>query len=271
MKNKSFAIVPITLLGIFCGLAISVHKGYVRASNEVDLAATPSLSVLRLGELLTLDIKLTNNTQKPKYFWKPYVKIAFKESGDFKLYAPAGPAISLDGINMPSKLDPQATMGTPRTILWNSKPSVGHLNPDAAKPELEGRILSDYAFPETGTYFVKVYVMIFDDESGSGTGKMVESDPIKITITAPKGEDLEVWNKIKDNGEFAYFMQEGDITRGYKKPENRTKFQQELQDILNKYPNSFYSQSLRQSLDKFRVGEAKRQEIRDKLLKQKPQ
>ena len=95
---------------------------------------------------------------------------------------------------------------------------------------------------------------------------------MKITITEPNGENLDVWNKIKDNGDIGYFLQEGDLIRGrYYTAEERAKFQQEVQQIISEHPNSFYAQSLRQSLDKFRASEAERQEYMKKLYKQKPQ
>jgi hypothetical protein len=81
---------------------------------------------------------------------------------------------------------------------------------------------------------------------------------------------LEVWYRIKDNGDIGYFLQEGEIVRGrYHKPEERAKFQQEVERLLNQYPNSFYAQSLRQSLDKFKANEEKRKASLEKMKQQK--
>jgi hypothetical protein len=145
-------------------------------------------------------------------------------------------------------------------VLWNIKPSVEHLNKESAKEVQKGKLLLDYAFRDEGTYYLKVIY----------NGKL-ESEPVKITITEPEGKDLEVWNKIKDNGNFAYFIQEGDMLIPTYKPEERAKFQAEVEDILQKYPNSFYAQSLRQSLDKFKVSEVKRQEFIEKMKSQQKQ
>ena len=114
-------------------------------------------------------------------------------------------------------------------------------------------------------YYLKVWASIIKNEEST----TIESEPIKITIEEPADEDLEVWNKIKNNGDFAYFIQEGDIRIPVYKMEERAKFQQEVEQILIDYPNSFYATSLRQSLDKFKANEAKRQELLQKIQKEK--
>jgi len=96
----------------------------------------------------------------------------------------------------------------------------------------------------------------------------LESEPIRVIVNEPEGENLEVWNKIGDNENFAYFMQNNETLISNDKPEERAKFQAELNDVLQNYPNSFYAQSLRQSLDKFNANEAKRQELREKVKNQ---
>jgi hypothetical protein len=98
----------------------------------------------------------------------------------------------------------------------------------------------------------------------------VESEPIKIVINEPVGEDLEVWNKIKDNGNFAYFIQEDEIRIPSFKPDEREKFSKEFEQIINQYPNSLYTQSFRLSLDRFQAAEAKRQESMQKLKQKQP-
>jgi len=65
----------------------------------------------------------------------------------------------------------------------------------------------------------------------AGVPKFVDSEPIAITVEEPIGEDLEVWNRIKNDGKFAFFIQ--------------------VEDILQKYPRSIYAAPLRRSLEKF--------------------
>ena len=109
---------------------------------------------------------------------------------------------------------------------------------------------------------------LLKQENGKVVKSELESDPITLLIQEPVGEDLEVWNRIKNSGEIAYFIQEGDIAiPGYKK-EEREKLRLEIEQIINDYPDSFYAESLRQSMAKFQANEAKRQESLQKIQKQ---
>jgi hypothetical protein len=130
--------------------------------------------------------------------------------------------------------------------------------------------LPAFRVTESGDYYFKIRYMAFLEEGNPKNSINLESEPIKITIEEPKGEDLEVWNLIKNNGNFAYFIQEGNIPESIYQPEERAKFQAEVEQILTDYPNSFYATSLSQSLAKFKASEAKRCELMEKM-KPKPQ
>jgi hypothetical protein len=117
-------------------------------------------------------------------------------------------------------------------------------------------IVTDYAFPTSGEYFVKAILTV----PRNNNSLKIESEPIQIKIQEPTGENLEVWNKIKDNGDFAYFIQEGDTRIPSNKSEERNRFLKEVEQILSAYPNSFYAESLQQSLDKFKADEVKIEE-----------
>jgi hypothetical protein len=161
-------------------------------------------------------------------------------------------------------LQPNIVFTASGSVLWSL------LNQDTPK----------FRLTESGTYFVKAnytYVLKGENEEFSidkKTGEVVririESQPIKIVIEEPKGEDLEVWSRIKDNGNFAYFLKVGEPFIPSYKPEERAKFQAEVEDILNKYPNSFYAEPLRNSLVKFKASEAKRCEMLEKMKAPKP-
>jgi hypothetical protein len=161
------------------------------------------------------------------------------------------------------KLLPNEQVTVSESILWNSDKNSN----ESVRPWKPGRVSSDYVFPIAGTYYVKVRYRIYL----TTTPLWIESEPIKITIGEPVEEELGVWNRIKNNGDFAYFIQEGDMRIPSYKLEDRAKFQMEIEQILIDYPNSFYATSLRQSLDKFRANEAKRQEFLEKVQKQKSQ
>ncbi|MFM9905037.1 MAG: hypothetical protein ACKVQJ_10760 [Pyrinomonadaceae bacterium] len=274
MNNKRITIILTLILGVSCIAGFSLQRRSAEASNEIDLSLGIPKKEVKLGEMLSIETKITNNSSLPVYLegdsnYAVSIKIAFEEDKDYRLYVPEGPLISLDGVYIPTKIDPQETFRKQCAILWNRNFSteVKNLSKEAAESYIGGKILTDYAFPGAGTYFIKAVTTVMK----SNKPFLIESGPIQITVREPQGEDLEIWNKIKNNSEFAHFLQYGDMTRGYKKPEERTRFQQEVEQILADHPNSFYATNLRQSLDKFSANEAKRRESLEKLQKQKPQ
>ncbi len=122
---------------------------------------------------------------------------------------------------------------------------------------------AEYYFDTSGTYYLQASYQI--QLRGQAKYFEVKSELIKIVITQPLGEDLEVWNQIKNRGDYGYFIQNGDFIEPFYKVEERKKLQQEVEDILAKYPNSFYAASLSQSLAKFKASEAKRCELMEKM------
>lgn len=162
--------------------------------------------------------------------------------------------------------------------LWGRIDTVGETLIDPNRSfEALGKVLwvvskdgdPGFRLTKPGDYFIRARYSVW--LNGKQEPKNITSERIKITVDEPIGEDLEVWNKIRVNGNFAYFICEADVRIPGYKSEERTKFLQEVEQILTDYPNSFYSQSLRQSLDKFRASEAKKQEFLQRLQKQKPQ
>ncbi|MGI8640247.1 MAG: hypothetical protein ACR2MG_09825 [Pyrinomonadaceae bacterium] len=256
----------------FLGLA---SISYMQNSKEhfLEITVKPSKDVYLLGEVVPLDILVKNKGAKST---KIFGGLATQD-GSFSVsisrnnktfkkynYTNWGRA---DTKRKPIELDSGESVSNLVTVFWNNKPKISDsLAPNAIKQATEGKILTDYAFPESGDYYVKVsYFMYFTAEP-----ILLESEPIKITIEKPVGENLEVWNKIKDNGEIAYFIQEGDFHIPSYKTEEREKLKQEIEQIINQYPNSFYAESLQQSLEKFQAVEAKRQESLQKLKQKQP-
>jgi len=146
---------------------------------------------------------------------------------------------------------PGAAYTDSATIMWNAKPQI--LRPN------EGLILTDYAFPATGGYKVKAVVSL------PGTENKLESPPIQIVIDEPIGDDLKVWNLIKDNGEIAYFIQNGGVLTS--KDDEREKLVKQIEQIVADYPGSILVGQLNQSLEKFRANEIRRKEILEKAKK----
>lgn len=126
--------------------------------------------------------------------------------------------------------------------------------------------IAGFRFDRAGVYYIKANYTAHIE--GKSSNINIESLPIQITIEEPVGDDLKVWNIIKENGEFAYFIQKGAVHIPSYKSEERAKFLIEVERIINDYPNTFYAESLRQSLEKFKAAEIRSQEMMKKLKKQ---
>jgi hypothetical protein len=274
MKYK-YLFLTVIFLGSFGGLTSLVYLQTKpnNVPNQLGLSVIPSKANYALGEIVNLSFRLTNesednvsilgNLQTSDGSLSVYIS---RDGKNFNKYTHSKWGVK-DSKWQPIKLLPSESVDTLASILWNKKPETQGLNPEVAEKATEGRILSHYAFPESGTYYVKAsYYIYFIKEINP---VLVESEPVEITIEEPVGENLEVWNKIKDNGDFAYFIQECDFRIPSYKTEERAKFQKDIEQILNQYPDSFYAQSLRQSLDKFKAREEERKAYLKKIQKVK--
>jgi hypothetical protein len=130
--------------------------------------------------------------------------------------------------------------------LWNLKPE----NP-ATSNSTEARVMTDYAFSFTGNYFIKVILGV----SSPNRLIKIESQPIKVAIEEPAGENLLVWKKIKDRGDLGYFIQQDDFLIPSYKVEEREKLQREIEQIIIEYPDTIISSQLKKSLEKFQKNE----------------
>ena len=273
MKYKFLTIATICFSLIFLLLQIACTRS-ASSQTKLELEITASKPSYMVGEFNSFNFEITNKSNERVFFANAlgagtgYLKV-FISKGDnnFKRYV--GPRWGKDdAIPGVLTLKPNESVKNTTTIFWNVKPVISNSSPpDVIKRATEGKILADYAFPEAGTYYVKASYTIFFAKQANPI--IIESEPIKVIIEKPVGEDLEVWNQIKDSSNFAYFIHEGDFLIPSYKPEERAKFQEEIEQILIDHPNSFYASSLRQSLDKFRANEAKRLEFQEKM-KAKP-
>ena len=146
MKNKKLTIIPIIILGISCIVGFALQKRYAEASNEISLTISSPKNTFQLGEVIPVKVQITNRTSNTIQLKGVGIKIAFKENEDYKLYAPKGPDFTVDGADTLISINPRESFIVTKTILWNGKPDVSHLNSDVAKKYLEGKILTDYAF-----------------------------------------------------------------------------------------------------------------------------
>ena len=250
MKYKK--LFSITLCSLFVTSIASFASMQNRATPELILVVDSPKAVYKLGEPITFSFELNNKTSEAIAL----LDIFGTENGYLHIN------VSKDGKNFVGSDDPG----------WGILDMEGktYIKPDENKIvsadilwNLSSRETAEFKFKETGVYFFKAYYTATVE--GRNSPIKLESESIQITIEKPAGEDLEVWNKIKDNGDFAYFIQKGDFFIPSYKLEERETFQKEIEDIINQYPNSFYAQSLRQSLAKFEVNEERRKESMRKI------
>lgn len=253
MKYKKLFLM---VFSTFCVLGI-VSFAYMQnhSASELTLKVSSPKNIYKLGEPLIFSFELSNNSNEAITL----LDVFGTETGFLHIKVSQGSSEFL-GANDPNwgRLDtsgktyikPTENVRSEGNILWN----------------WSSQETSVFRFDKPGVYYFKAYYTAMIE--GENSKIKLESEPIQITIEEPVGEDLKAWNKIKANGDFAYFIQKGNVRIPSYKPEERAKFLREVEQILADYPNSFYTESLQQSLDKFRANEAKIQENMRKIQNQ---
>jgi hypothetical protein len=197
---------------------------------QIDLSA--SKDTFLLGETVFLDFEIKNNSAldvKVRGLNLDSRYIALYVASDGKTYKKYNHSRISHGSG--GVLKAGAVAKSRSGILWNFSPietSTSNSLDALGKTE----ILTPFAFPSAGSYSLKA-VLTIPDELRSFR---IESEPIQITISRPVGIDLEVWNKIKDNGDIAYLIQENEIRIPNYKREERTKFKKFVEQIVFEYP-----------------------------------
>lgn len=280
MKGKErtfiYTIVVSVLLLASLLTAIFASSGSGRPEGVV-FTATSDKNEILLGEVVNLEFEFTNLSPTSVRIPVGGVMagniqvLVAKKGGSFRKYFRSDWG-RLDGEVNSLTLAPnqrQKVDSSNATILWNGKPDYSHLNAVAAEAasKQDNRILTDYAFPEAGTYLVKATSCLIDELRGCSIP--VESEPIEIRVHEPIGEDLEVWNQIRGNREIAMLMQKGLFTSG--KETEREQNTTLVEQIIVRHPNSVYSNYLKVNLANSRIRGAKRDEFyKDIKQPQKP-
>lgn len=245
------SILPLVVLILLVAVLLQPDGQLIEASsNIVSLKVASEKKEYYLGEVVSVETRLTNNTSKPLYIHGDsrngtVIKIAFNQDSTYRMYSPPSLGFTLDGVNVPDTVAPHKTLARNKNILWNDKPDVSHLNADAARPIVEGRILTDYAMPEAGTYFVKFCAII------EVNGKMTtfESKPIEIIVKSPEGADRPIWKEIKENGNLGRFLQTSEFPRRtYRWVDEQNEFEGKIRELIHANPNGIYAESLRRNL-----------------------
>jgi len=246
VKNKA----ALELLSV--GSLAVLTAGFIGDSEEagVVIKFRPSKNVYKLGEPISFSFELKNNSKNEisilDSFGVGTGLVGLKVSKDGEMYHGANdPNWGTVDILAKTKLAPGKTLESSSSVLW----------------DLEKQGVSKFMFKNRGEYSFKATYTLWVE--GEKVPVHIESKPVRITLTEPQGINLSAWEKIKDNGDFAYFLQKNEILIPVYQTEKREKFLREIDDIIISYPDSFYSQELRKSLSKFRENELKRRELKN--------
>lgn len=242
------------------GLAV-VASSYALTEGHLELVIRSERTSYSLGEPIQFDFEIKNTSNKNIVILNGlghldgYLSVWIsKEGKPFEKYDHTKWGI-MDSSKI-TTVRPNESVINKALIFWNNKPKFSNsVASDIAERASVGRIMTDYAFPEAGTYYVKASYSIF--EADQAEAMRIESPPVKINITEPTGDDLKVWNIIKDRGEFAYFIQESEFPISSHKTRERTEFEEEIQQIVDRYPNSLIVNQMERSLQRFRASEEK--------------
>ena len=221
-RNHFLQLVAVSLL--FCAIA---GQSSVVLPLQVSLESQQSERVL--GVPVEFTVSVTNPSNAPvKTYWplSPlWDGISFFISEDgINFHAFKGPEWDmgelLDVVPGTITLKPGARVQASFSLLWNG--------PANAKGQAA---TGGFAFPHVGTYFVKV-------RASSHFGDLI-SNVARVVIMQPRGDDAAIWETLKADKELARFYEfpNGDAAQGEK-----------LQHLLNKYPNSSHTASMKKAL-----------------------
>ncbi len=253
-RRIQYLLVAVTLLtSLTIGTSLVLRKSHGQSTQEIDgltLEAKPNKENYLPGELITIKFKVINKSSEPLPLYKGstvrdgYLNVLIaNEKGSFKEYSGPGWGTKDADYHEPITLGPEQAFETEATVLWNQKLETNHLNRDYAENLGQRRILTDYALPASGVYYIKAVLY------NPLNKKSIESEPARLVIEAPQGPDLAVWNKIKDEGQYALFMQTGGLAErptGAKTKE----IAKSLESLLQLYPDNHYSEQIASSLNK---------------------
>ena len=208
------------------------------------------------GEIVKLTFEATNKTDKPVFLSdvsNGYLKVWIAYKGErFNQYKNSGWGRLESG----KYVKPGESYTSQATVLWNVNPIGSYANVDSIVHSEEGAILSDYAFPTVGVYLVKALLYVPSDTLPTKL-TMVESKPIEIIVNAPSGDNLQIWNKIKDSREVANFMHRGGFF-GFGDEvsvEKNKKTLKEIETLVQSYPNGILAEQLKAQIERFNANE----------------
>lgn len=234
--------------------APKIFASFNQTSSPLRLDVVTDKEKYLVGEPVYLRFKIVNQSDRQislyagSTVWDGYIDVFVAFQGeDFKRYR--GPQWGLRDVyyKEPVILNPGEVFESEATMLCNPLQQTSHLNETAAKraQQRENLVQGNYVLSSPGFYFVRASLR--DPKSSD----IVESSSVRIVAEMPQGDDLEVWNKIKDRRDYAYFIQTGSLANP--SDERTKKVAEKLQQIVSLHPTSKYADEIRKSLNEHRA------------------
>lgn len=192
------------------------------------------------GEPVLLDVAIRNTTPHP---------ISAARTPDVYNYIRVFVGRKDQADRLINQAAERAKVGLTRTVLKPDEPwtyQLRVLNDFRFAPD--GQIDRDLAFPGPGTYTAKIEYPLIGAIPEAGTisvpNKSYGSNSIQVQIQTPQGEDIEVFEAIKD-WNTRYFLQN---SRPLAREGNSREAVRKVARLLKEYPRSGYRDALRRAL-----------------------
>lgn len=256
MSKRALYIVVILLVLTIIGSGLGTSNSLVRRKqsfNSLTLQISTNSEIYLPGKPVIVNCKFINNSSENIDFLKGaavqgaqlYIYVA-REGHDPSLYVGPDDGVKDTVYKSSIPLKPSETFETQATILWNRKLETSHLSEEAARQIKKGLIDDFYALSEPGDYYVKALFRFPNSK------QVIESESVKISVRQPTGDDLVVWNEIKKNESYGYFIQTGVLPEAIDSP-NTLAVTQNLEELAALYPNSEYTAGINKSLGKYQA------------------
>lgn len=205
------------------------EEGFISLSLELGIERSEYL----LGEPIHFTVQVKNDTALPVVahrkiavgFGYLQILVAF-EGGDYKKYL--GPRWGIKDVfgDFVATLQPGESMTTSASIFYN--------HPTRTKKSIPTK----YAMLRSGKYSVKAVL------NNLGFRERIESEEVTIQLIEPEGDDAAVWEEIKRDPQYAYFIQTGGGTP------DASRIAPALEEIQATYPASRYMDHIILALQK---------------------
>jgi len=247
MKTKKY-LGTLIITGLCIGICAAVQISTIaRPGGRIEVSLTAEKGTHVLGEEIGLDLTVRNASAEEMEFVAPSVmtgSLRLFISDDAKEYREyVGPRWGmLDTQDQRRMVPPAGEFSAKATVLFNRRVPTAHLNQMYAERYSKERLDREYAIPEAGSYWLKASYTV---------GREIYwSAPVMIEVMAPVGAEAELWERIKSDGAFGYFLQTGDIKYRPGSPQ-ADEFLQKARQIASDHPETELARGLGTKLEKY--------------------